>query len=52
MLRIDLWETAAATLGITPRTIAFHKYRMMDALGLENNAELIQFAVKHHFVPA
>ncbi len=45
-------KEAAATLGITPRTIAFHKYRMMDALGLENNAELIQFAIKHHFVPA
>ena len=43
-------KEAAATLEITPRTIAFHKYRLMDELGLENNAELIQFAIKHHFV--
>ncbi len=43
-------KEAAATLDITPRTIAFHKYRMMAELGLENNAELIQFAIKHHFV--
>jgi DNA-binding NarL/FixJ family response regulator len=43
-------KEAAAALGITPRTIAFHKYRMMDELGLENNAELVQFAIKHHFV--
>lgn len=43
-------KEAAAALGITPRTIAFHKYRMMEELGLETNAALIQFAIKHHFV--
>ncbi len=45
-------KDAAAALGITPRTIAFHKYRLMEELGLANNAELIQFAIKHHFVSA
>lgn len=43
-------KEAAAALDITPRTVAFHKYRMMDELGLENNAELIQFAIKHKFI--
>jgi DNA-binding NarL/FixJ family response regulator len=40
----------ASILSITPRTVAFHKYRMMDQLHLKTTAELIQFAVKHHIV--
>ena len=43
-------KEAAAALGITPRTIAFHKYRMMAELGLKTNAEMIQFAIRNHFV--
>jgi len=33
-------------LKVTPRTVAFHKYRMMQQLRLKTNAELIQFAMK------
>jgi DNA-binding NarL/FixJ family response regulator len=33
-------------LQVAPRTVAFHKYRMMRQLRLRTNAELIQFAVK------
>ncbi len=37
-------------LGLSPRTIAFHKYRIMEELGLKTNADLIQFAIKHGIV--
>lgn len=37
-------------LNMTPRTVAFHKYRMMEALGARSNAELVRYAVKHHIV--
>jgi len=40
----------AATLGISPRTVEFHKYQTMEALGLHTNAELIHFAIKHGLV--
>ena len=37
----------ATILKITPRTVAFHKYRMMSALKLSSSAQLIQYAVTH-----
>jgi DNA-binding NarL/FixJ family response regulator len=40
----------ARILEITPRTVAFHKYGMMDELGIKSSAELVQYAVKHHLV--
>jgi DNA-binding CsgD family transcriptional regulator len=36
----------ATILEITPRTVAFHKYRMMSALKLSSNAALIRYAIK------
>ncbi|MEJ8568487.1 response regulator transcription factor [Elongatibacter sediminis] len=39
-------KEAAKILSLTPRTIAFHKYRIMETLGIENNAQLVRFAVK------
>ncbi len=36
----------ATILKITPRTVAFHKYRMMAAFNISSNAELIRYAVK------
>lgn len=41
----------ARALGISTRTVEFHKYRMMESLGVENSAELIRFAIKHGIVP-
>ena|SRR5581483_3250978 len=38
----------ASILNLKPGTVAFHKYRMMETLGLKTNAELIQYAIKHH----
>jgi DNA-binding NarL/FixJ family response regulator len=43
-------KEVASTLNLTPRTIAFHKYRMMEQLRVGSTAELIQYAVKHHIV--
>jgi DNA-binding NarL/FixJ family response regulator len=40
----------AVALGLSPRTVEFHKYTVMDTLGMENSAELIRFAIKHGLV--
>ena len=37
-------------LNLTPRTVAFHKYRMMEQLRVKSTAELIQYAVKRRIV--
>jgi len=43
-------KQAAAILNVTQRTIAFHKYRMMEELRLKTNADLIQLALKENLV--
>lgn len=43
-------KEVAFLLSITPRTVAFHKYRVMQDLGLKTNADLVQYAVKSHIV--
>jgi DNA-binding NarL/FixJ family response regulator len=40
----------AASLSISTRTVEFHKYQMMETLGLHTNSELIHFAIKHGLV--
>ncbi len=40
----------ARLLEITARTVAFHKYGMMQELGIKTSAELVRFAVKQHLV--
>lgn len=42
----------AAVLQVTPRTVAFHKYRIMEELRLKSNADLVQFALKHAIIAA
>lgn len=37
----------AKALDISSRTVEFHKYKLMESLGLKNSAELIQFAVRN-----
>ena len=37
----------AALLGVSTRTVEFHKYKMMEALGLRTGAELVRFAFEH-----
>jgi DNA-binding NarL/FixJ family response regulator len=43
-------KEVASVLNLTTRTVAFHKYRMMEQLKVKTTAELIQYAVKHHIV--
>jgi DNA-binding NarL/FixJ family response regulator len=43
-------KEAADILKVTPRTIAFHKYRVMENLGIKRTASLIQFAIYNHIV--
>jgi DNA-binding NarL/FixJ family response regulator len=40
-------KEAARKLGLTARTIAFHKYEAMKANGLRSNADLVTFALSH-----
>jgi DNA-binding NarL/FixJ family response regulator len=40
----------AGTLGISSRTVEFHKYQMMESLRIRSNAELIHFAIKQGIV--
>jgi DNA-binding NarL/FixJ family response regulator len=39
-------KEVASVLKVTPRTVAFHKYRVMENLQISSTAELIQFAIK------
>ena len=39
-------KEVAALLEISPRTVKFHKYRIMGLLGVKTNAELVQYAIK------
>jgi DNA-binding NarL/FixJ family response regulator len=39
-------------LNMTTRTVAYHKYRMMEVLGAKSNAELVKYAVRNHMVAA
>jgi len=40
----------AAALDISPRTVEFHKYQMMESLQIQSSAELTHFAIKHGIV--
>jgi DNA-binding NarL/FixJ family response regulator len=43
-------KEVASILNIAPRTVAFHKYRIMEQLRIRTTAELIQYAIKNHIV--
>ena len=43
-------KETALILNLTPRTVAFHKYRTMEQLHLKTFAELVQFAVQQGIV--
>ncbi len=43
-------KEVANMLSVTPRTVAFHKYRIMEENKLKTNAELIHFAIKKGIV--
>jgi DNA-binding NarL/FixJ family response regulator len=39
-------------LNMTTRTVAYHKYRIMEVLGAKSNAELVKYAIRNHMVAA
>jgi DNA-binding NarL/FixJ family response regulator len=39
-------------LNVTARTVAFHKYRIMEILHINNSAELVQYAVREKMIPS
>ncbi len=43
---------AAGLLQVTPRTIAFHKYRIMKKHGLRTNSDLVRFAIRERVISA
>ena len=43
-------KEVAYMLNITPRTVAFHKYTMMEQLQVKSSAELIQYAINNSIV--
>jgi len=43
-------KEAAAILNVATRTVAFHKYRIMQDFGLGNNSELLRFAIKQKLI--
>jgi DNA-binding NarL/FixJ family response regulator len=45
-------KEVANVLSIAARTVAFHKYQMMEQLNLKTSAQLIQFAVRQNLVAA
>jgi len=40
----------ASILDISPRTVEFHKYKMMEQLAIKTSAELVQYAVRHGII--
>src|SRR6185437_3908256 len=43
-------KEVAAVLNLTTRTIAFHKYRLMNTLNLNTNAAVVQYSLQHRVV--
>jgi DNA-binding NarL/FixJ family response regulator len=43
-------KEVASVLQITKRTVAAHKYAVMDLLQLKTNADLVQYAIKHRII--
>jgi DNA-binding NarL/FixJ family response regulator len=43
-------KEVAEALGITKRTVAGHKYAVMELLQLKTNADLVQYAIKHGII--
>lgn len=45
-------KEVAFVLNVSPRTVAFHKYTMMDHLQIKSSAELIEYAMRSSLVAA
>jgi DNA-binding NarL/FixJ family response regulator len=45
-------KEAADALHVTPRTVAFHKYRIMEDFGLKTTSDLVKFAIRQRVISA
>ena len=45
-------KEVSTILHMSTRTVAYHKYRMMEVLGAKSTAELVKYAIKHHIIAA
>ena len=45
-------KEVAYILNMKMRTVAYHKYRMMEVLGAWSNADLVKYAVRNHVIAA
>jgi len=45
-------KEVANVLNLTTRTVAFHKYRIMELLNAKSNAQLVQYAIRNHVIAA
>ena len=43
-------KEVAATLDVAVRTVAFHKYQIMQEFSLKSNSELVKLAIKEHII--
>jgi DNA-binding NarL/FixJ family response regulator len=43
-------KEVAYVLKLTPRTVAFHKYKIMERLRLRTNSDLVQYAIREHII--
>jgi DNA-binding NarL/FixJ family response regulator len=43
-------KQVASVIDVTPHTVAFHKYRIMETLNIATNAELVGYALKHQMI--
>jgi DNA-binding NarL/FixJ family response regulator len=45
-------KEVGGVLNMSTRTVAYHKYRIMEVLGAKSNAELVKYAVRNHMIAA
>jgi DNA-binding NarL/FixJ family response regulator len=43
-------KEVANVLELKPRTVAYHKYRIMEVLRIKSNAELVQYAIRNRMI--
>jgi len=52
LVKGNTMREVATILKISPRTVAFHKHRMMSALKISSSSELILYAIRRSMLRA
>lgn len=45
-------KEVGSILNMSTRTVAFHKYRIMEVLGAKSSADLVKYAIRNHMIAA